>query len=67
MDGKIIPAACPVHYGVVHYGTDPKNLKQTAKNPIRVKPLPFIDGLPREPVRPPAEDDLLLQRGIDGF
>ena len=25
------PAGLPVHYGVVHYGTDPKNLNQTAK------------------------------------
>jgi hypothetical protein len=27
-----------VHYGVVHYGRDPKNLSQTAKNPIRLNP-----------------------------
>jgi hypothetical protein len=27
-----------VHYGVVHYGTDPKDLSQTAKNPIRLNP-----------------------------
>jgi hypothetical protein len=32
------PGGLPVHYGVVHYGTDPKNLKQTAKNPIRLNP-----------------------------
>jgi asparagine N-glycosylation enzyme membrane subunit Stt3 len=25
-----------VHYGIVHYGTDPKELSQTAKNPIRL-------------------------------
>jgi hypothetical protein len=60
------PGGLPVHYGVVHYGTDPKNLDQTAKNP-QVKPLPSIDGLPREPVRPPTKDDLLLYRRIDGF
>jgi phosphodiesterase/alkaline phosphatase D-like protein len=24
------------HYGVVHYGTDPEDLSQTAKNPIRL-------------------------------
>jgi hypothetical protein len=24
------------HFGVVHYGTDPKNLSQTAKSPIRL-------------------------------
>src|SRR2546425_7329400 len=30
------PGGSPVHYGIVHYGTDPKNLSQTAKNPIRL-------------------------------
>src|SRR5258705_13401323 len=30
------PGGSDVHYGVVHYGTDPKNLRQTAKNPIRL-------------------------------
>src|SRR5258707_1251193 len=29
------PGGAPVHYGVVHYGTNPKDLNQTAKNPIR--------------------------------
>jgi phosphodiesterase/alkaline phosphatase D-like protein len=24
------------HYGIVQYGTDPKDLSQTAKNPIRL-------------------------------
>jgi cytochrome c peroxidase len=28
----------PVHYGVVHYGTDPKDLRQTASSPIRLNP-----------------------------
>ena len=51
------PGGLPVHYGVVHYGRDPNNLNQTAKNPIRLNPNPFIDRVPREPVRPPAEDD----------
>ena len=32
------PGGLPVHYGLVHYGTDPKNLNQTAKNPIRLNP-----------------------------
>lgn len=32
------PGGFPVHYGVVHYGTDPKNLSQTAKNPLRLNP-----------------------------
>ena len=30
------PGGSPVHYGV--YGTDPKDLSQTAKNPIRLNP-----------------------------
>src|ERR1700682_2660865 len=32
------PGGLPVHCGVVHYGTDPKNLSQTGKNPIRLNP-----------------------------
>ena len=32
------PGGSLVHYGVVHYGTDPKDLSQTAKNPIRLNP-----------------------------
>ena len=32
------PGGLPVHYGIVHYGTDPKDLSQTAKNPIRLNP-----------------------------
>ena len=32
------PGGVPVHYGVVHYGTDPKTLSQTAKNSIRLNP-----------------------------
>ena len=32
------PGGLPVHYGLVHYGTDPKNLSQTAKNSIRLNP-----------------------------
>ena len=32
------PGGLPVHYGVVRYGTDPKDLSQTAKNPIRLNP-----------------------------
>ena len=30
------PGGSDVHYGIVRYGTDPKNLSQTAKNPIRL-------------------------------
>ena len=32
------PGGLPVHYGVVHYGRDPKHLSQTGKNPIRLNP-----------------------------
>jgi hypothetical protein len=52
------PSGLPVHYGIVRFGRDPKSLNQTAKQSDQVKPLPFIDGVPREPVRPPTEDDL---------
>jgi len=27
-----------LYYGVVHYGTDPRNLNETAKSPIRLNP-----------------------------
>jgi hypothetical protein len=30
------PGGSDVHYGVVRYGTDPKNLSETAKSPIRL-------------------------------
>src|SRR3981081_408175 len=32
------PGGSPEHFGIVRYGTDPKNLSQTAKSPIRVNP-----------------------------
>jgi len=32
------PGGSPVHYGVVHYGTDPNRLIETAKSPIRLAP-----------------------------
>jgi hypothetical protein len=32
------PGGSPEHYGVVHYGSDPKELSQTAKNSIRLNP-----------------------------
>ena len=32
------PGGSPVHYGVVHYGTDRKALTETAKSPIRLNP-----------------------------
>ena len=32
------PGGSPEHYGVVHFGTNPKDLSQTAKSPIRLNP-----------------------------
>jgi Purple acid Phosphatase, N-terminal domain len=32
------PGGTPEHYGVVRYGTNPKELSQTAKSPIRLNP-----------------------------
>jgi phosphodiesterase/alkaline phosphatase D-like protein len=32
------PGGSPEHFGVVHFGTDPKNLSQTAKSHIRLNP-----------------------------
>ena len=32
------PGGAPEHYGVVRYGTNPKDLSQTAKSPIRLNP-----------------------------
>jgi len=32
------PGGSPLRYGVVHYGTDPHNLNETAKSPIRLNP-----------------------------
>jgi phosphodiesterase/alkaline phosphatase D-like protein len=32
------PGGSPEHFAVVHYGTDPKNLSQTAKSHIRLNP-----------------------------
>jgi len=32
------PGGSPVHYGVIHYGTDPRDLNQTATSPIRLNP-----------------------------
>jgi len=30
------PGGSDVHYGIVHYGMDPKDLSQTAKSPLRL-------------------------------
>ena len=32
------PGGSPLHLGIVRYGTDPKNLSQTASSPIRLNP-----------------------------
>jgi hypothetical protein len=32
------PGGSPVHYGVVHYGTDRKALTESARSPIRLNP-----------------------------
>lgn len=32
------PGGSPEHYGLVHYGTSPKSLSETAKSPIRLNP-----------------------------
>src|SRR6267378_3436316 len=32
------PGGLPDHFGIVRYGTDPNNLSQTAKTPIRLNP-----------------------------
>ena len=32
------PGGSPEHFAVAHYGTDPKNLSQTAKSPMRLNP-----------------------------
>jgi Purple acid Phosphatase, N-terminal domain len=32
------PGGSPEHYGIVRYGTDPTNLSETAKSPIRLNP-----------------------------
>jgi phosphodiesterase/alkaline phosphatase D-like protein len=32
------PGGSPEHFAVAHYGTDPKNLTQTARSPMRLNP-----------------------------
>ena len=32
------PGGSDVHYGIVQYGTDPKDLSQTARSPLRLNP-----------------------------
>ena len=53
------------HYGVVHYGTDPEELSQTARGHIR-QPSPSGDDFPGSHGGSEAADDLLLQGELDG-
>ena len=32
------PGGSPEHYGIVHYGTNPKDLSEIAKSPVRLNP-----------------------------
>ncbi len=32
------PGGSPVHYGIVHYSTDPGGMRETAKSPIKLNP-----------------------------
>ena len=32
------PGGSPVHYGIVHYGTHPSDLAETAESPVRLNP-----------------------------
>jgi hypothetical protein len=32
------PGGSPEHFAVIHYGTDPKHLDQTATSPLRLNP-----------------------------
>lgn len=51
------PGGSPVHYGVVHYGVNPKDLKQISKSP---------SGIPRTLGRAQAGGNLLLYCGFGG-
>jgi len=53
------PGGSDMHYGIVHYGTDRKDLSQTAKNPIRLNRASIHD-VPRAHSGPQATDDVLL-------
>src|SRR6478736_6886542 len=54
------PAGPAEHFGVVHYGTDPKDLSQMAKSPMRLKHGPPEYDFPSACRRPHARDDVLL-------
>jgi len=59
------PGGSPEHYGVVHYGTDPKNLRETAKSPIRLNPYHASTIFPHTAGQPQAADNLLLHGRFD--
>jgi hypothetical protein len=46
------------HYGVVHYGTDPEDLKPDGERSHPAQPDPYRDDFPRAHGRPEAADDL---------
>src|SRR5882757_135227 len=67
------PGGLPVHYGVVHYGSDPKDLSQTAKNSIRLNPnhsstvfrVNLYDLPPRRPTTTPWNPWILVARATE--
>jgi hypothetical protein len=68
------PGGSPLHYGVVHYGTDPTNLSQIAKSPIRLNPGHFhtvfrvrMDGLKPETTYYYTLDSTGADRNNDGL
>ena len=67
------PGGSPEHFGVVHYGTDPKNLTQTAKSHIRLNPTHSytvfrvrIDDLPAKTTFYYKVDSMEAKGGSDG-
>jgi len=58
----INPGGTALHYGVVHYGTDARNLTQVAQSP---QPFASRHDFPRAHHEPQFEYHLLLQGGID--
>ena len=60
------PRGVDEHYGVVHYGTDPKDLSQTARGHIRLNRSPPGNDFPGALAGSAAADDLLLQGDLDG-
>jgi len=60
------PGGSDVHYGIVHYGTDPQDLSQTAKKSNQVEPGPSTLDVPRAHRGPEATNDVLLQSYLGG-